>query len=34
LIFTGTPEGVNAVVKGDVMLGHVDGLTPIRVQVV
>jgi fumarylpyruvate hydrolase len=34
LIFSGTPEGVGAVIKGDVMHGHVDGLTPIRVEVV
>ncbi|MGS4823466.1 fumarylacetoacetate hydrolase family protein, partial [Raoultella terrigena] len=26
LIFTGTPEGVGAVVKGDVINGGVDGL--------
>lgn len=34
LIFTGTPEGVGAVVKGDVITGNVDGLTPIAVRVV
>jgi fumarylpyruvate hydrolase len=34
LIFTGTPEGVNAVVKGDLIHGHVQGLTPIDVLVV
>ncbi len=34
LIYTGTPEGVNAVVRGDVLHGHVDGLTDIRFQVV
>ena len=33
LIFTGTPEGVAAVVAGDTMVGHVDGLTPITVHV-
>ncbi|KRB99003.1 5-carboxymethyl-2-hydroxymuconate isomerase [Hydrogenophaga sp. Root209] len=33
LIYTGTPEGVNAVVRGDTMVGAVDGLTPISVQV-
>ena len=32
LIMTGTPEGVGAVVRGDVMVGGVDGLTPIRVR--
>ena len=34
LIYTGTPEGVAAVVPGDVMEGGVAGLTPIRLQVV
>lgn len=34
LIFTGTPEGVGAVVRGDVITGNVDGLTPIAVRVV
>ena len=34
LIFTGTPEGVGAVVKGDVITGNVDGLTPVAVRVV
>ena len=33
LIYTGTPEGVAAVARGDVMEGHVDGLTGIRVAV-
>ncbi|MGE0349694.1 fumarylacetoacetate hydrolase family protein [Hydrogenophaga sp.] len=33
LIYTGTPEGVNAVVRGDLMHGGVDGLTPISVRV-
>ena len=33
LIYTGTPEGVGAVVPGDNMNGGVDGLTPIRVTV-
>ena len=33
LIYTGTPEGVAAVVKGDTMTGGVDGLTPITVKV-
>ena len=32
LIMTGTPEGVGAVVRGDVMVGGVDGLEPIRVR--
>ncbi|HDS1115975.1 fumarylacetoacetate hydrolase family protein [Pluralibacter gergoviae] len=34
LIFTGTPEGVGAVVKGDTITGNVDGLTPIAVKIV
>ena len=34
LIFTGTPEGVAAVVAGDVMHGTVAGLEPLTVKVV
>ena len=34
LIYTGTPEGVAAVVSGDTMIAGVDGLTPISVRVV
>ena len=34
LIYSGTPEGVAAVVAGDTMYGSVAGLTPITVQVV
>lgn len=34
LIFSGTPEGVASVQKGDVLEGAVDGLTPLRVKVV
>lgn len=34
LIFTGTPEGVAAVQRGDVLHGHVDGLTDLHVTVV
>jgi fumarylpyruvate hydrolase len=34
LIYTGTPEGVGAVVVGDVMLGQVAGLTDLRVLMV
>ncbi len=30
LIFTGTPEGVGPVVKGDVITGNVRGLNPYR----
>ena len=33
LIYTGTPEGVAAVVTGDTLKGGVDGLTPITVRV-
>jgi fumarylpyruvate hydrolase len=33
LIMTGTPEGVNAVVPGDVMVGSVEGLGQIQVSV-
>ena len=34
LIFTGTPEGVGAVVAGDTLEGRIDGLVPLRVSVV
>lgn len=34
LIMTGTPEGVGAVRPGQCLLGRVDGLTPISVEVV
>ncbi|MFM2111718.1 MAG: hypothetical protein RLZZ271_378 [Pseudomonadota bacterium] len=33
LIYTGTPEGVGPVVRGDVMVGGVSGLPDIRVSV-
>ncbi len=33
IIMTGTPEGVNAVVSGDVMKCHIDGLSDITVAV-
>lgn len=33
LIMTGTPEGVNSVVAGDVMHAHIDGLAGITVTV-
>jgi fumarylpyruvate hydrolase len=33
LIYTGTPEGVAAVVSGDTMVGNVAGLTELRVKV-
>ncbi len=34
LIYTGTPEGVAAVVAGDELLGQIDGLGSLRVKVV
>lgn len=34
LIFTGTPEGVSAVARGQVMIGSIDGLESIRLRVV
>ena len=34
LIFTGTPAGVGAVVRGDALLGHVDGLEDLRIQII
>jgi fumarylpyruvate hydrolase len=34
LIFTGTPEGVAAVVRGDLLSGSVQGLQPIQIQLV
>ncbi len=34
LIYTGTPEGVGAVVQGDVLEGGVDGLGTLRLSVV
>ena len=34
LIYTGTPEGVAAVVAGDTLLGAVDGLGELKVQMV
>jgi fumarylpyruvate hydrolase len=33
LIYTGTPAGVNAVARGDVMEGAIEGLGTLRVQV-
>ena len=33
LIFTGTPEGVAAVVQGDTLVGGVGGLTELRVRI-
>jgi fumarylpyruvate hydrolase len=34
LIFTGTPSGVGAVVKGDRLKGHIDGVADLEVTVV
>jgi fumarylpyruvate hydrolase len=34
LVFTGTPAGVAAVVKGDRLDGRVEGLTPLAVEIV
>ena len=34
LIYTGTPEGVASVVRGDTLHGHVDGLCDLRVTIV
>ena len=34
LIYTGTPEGVAAVVKGDTLVGQVAGLGELKVQIV
>ncbi len=33
LIYSGTPAGVAAVIRGDVMEGHIDGLPSLRVAV-
>ena len=33
LIFSGTPSGVGAVVKGDKLEGRVEGLTPLVIQI-
>jgi fumarylpyruvate hydrolase len=34
LIYTGTPEGVGAVVQGDVLEAHIEGLQALRVAIV
>ncbi len=34
LIYTGTPQGVGAVARGDVLHGTVDGLAPLNVRIV
>ena len=33
LIYTGTPEGVAAVVSGDLLLGQVGGLEPLQIKI-
>jgi fumarylpyruvate hydrolase len=33
LIYSGTPEGVGAVVKGDRLEGHVDGLPELKITI-
>ena len=33
LVFTGTPSGVGAVVAGDRLDGHIDGLTPLSIAI-
>ena len=33
LIFTGTPEGVNAVERGDILTAEVEGVGRLRVQI-
>jgi fumarylpyruvate hydrolase len=32
LIFTGTPEGVGAIVRGDTLVGDIDGLQGIQIH--
>ena len=34
LIFTGTPDGVAAIQRGDLLVGHVDGLDDLTVKIV
>jgi len=34
LVFTGTPAGVAAVVKGDRLEGRIEGLTPLAIEIV
>ena len=33
LVFTGTPSGVGAVVAGDRLDGHIDGLSPLAIAI-
>jgi fumarylpyruvate hydrolase len=34
LVFTGTPEGVGAVQRGDSLVGGIDGLETLRITIV
>jgi 2-keto-4-pentenoate hydratase/2-oxohepta-3-ene-1,7-dioic acid hydratase in catechol pathway len=34
VIYSGTPDGVGPVVKGDVLEGHIDGLPDLRIKIV
>lgn len=34
LIYTGTPEGVSTVVRGDELVGTIDGLSELRIKIV
>jgi 2-keto-4-pentenoate hydratase/2-oxohepta-3-ene-1,7-dioic acid hydratase in catechol pathway len=34
IIYSGTPENVGPVVKGDLLLGHIDGLPELAVRIV
>ena len=34
LIFTGTPDGVGAISRGQVLHGTIDGLTPLQVRII
>jgi fumarylpyruvate hydrolase len=34
LIYSGTPENVGPVVKGDLLVGHIDGLPELKVRIV
>ena len=34
VIYSGTPENVGPVVKGDLLVGHIDGLSELSVRIV
>jgi 2-keto-4-pentenoate hydratase/2-oxohepta-3-ene-1,7-dioic acid hydratase in catechol pathway len=34
IIYSGTPENVGPVVKGDLLVGHIDGLPELSVRIV